>query len=135
MIHLMPNDSFLYIIGPTFLGHQTRSSSGTQPWKFLFFLTSFSEIIEVNWSQFKSLSGVLRRNWQISVLCQFSIFLSISVLFMPFHVPKSVQHNKFNRLKLLHHKFCEIQILGWELTERWNGKKWICKLAQKDINS
>ena len=57
-------------------------------------------------------AGVLRRNWQISVLCQFSIFLSISVLFMPFHVPKSVQHNKFNRLKLLHHKFCEIQILG-----------------------
>ena len=36
---------------------------------------------------------------------------------MPFHVPKSVQHNKFNRLEWLHLKFHEIRILGWKLTK------------------
>ena len=36
-------------------------------------------------------------------------FCQFQYISMPFHVPKSVQHNKFNRLKLLHHKFCEIQ--------------------------
>ena len=71
----------------------------------------------------KTIAGVLQWNLQISVLCQFSIFLFISVLFMHFNVLKSVHHTKFSRLNSVHLKFCKIRIFGQKSTLRLNGTK------------